>query len=301
MTETASVSGVRRRLHRGVVLPFLLGAAALSAATVGGLMLGGGANGLVGEVLDASAWSSNLLGRFGSGLGFGFAFGAGMVAAVNPCGFVMLPVYLGLYVSGQEDPATEPVTRRLVRALVVSAAVGLGFVVLFGATGLAVSAGVQSVGAVFPWIGLALGYVLVLVGAYVLAGGKLYSAFAARTASRIGRPRDSSMRGYFLFGISYGVASLSCALPIFLALVSGSVASGGFTKAAFQFLLYAGGMAFVIAVLTIAIALARGAVAGGVRKLLPYAGALSGALLVIVGAYLVFYWLTEGGLAGRAG
>ena len=29
-------------------------------------------------------------------LPFGFAFGVGMVAAVNPCGFAMLPTYLSL-------------------------------------------------------------------------------------------------------------------------------------------------------------------------------------------------------------
>ena len=28
----------------------------------------------------------------------GYAFGAGMVSSVNPCGFAMLPAYLGLFV-----------------------------------------------------------------------------------------------------------------------------------------------------------------------------------------------------------
>ena len=297
--ETAA--GAVRFLRRGPVGRYLVGAGVIATATVAGLVLGSDGNSVVGGVLDASAQSANLLSEFGSILGFGFAFGAGMVAAVNPCGFVMLPAYLGLYVSGQEDPDSAPIGRRVGKALVISAVVGLGFVALFGAAGLAISAGLQSLGVVLPWVGLALGFGLALVGTYVLAGGKLYAAFAARTADRVGSPRDSSLRGYFLFGVSYGIASLSCALPIFLALVSGSLASGGFLKAATEFLLYAAGMAFVVTVLTIGVAFARGAVSGGVRRLLPYTGTVSGVLLLTVGAYIVFYWLTEGGLAGGTG
>ena len=96
-----------------------------------------------------------------------------------------------------------------------------------------------------------------------------------------------------------GDTSQTLAGTIFLALVSGALASGGFINAAIQFLLYAAGMAFVITVLTVGIALARSAVSTGTRRLLPYVGAVSGTLLILAGAYIVFYWLTEGGLAGR--
>src|SRR6476661_3146053 len=40
-------------------------------------------------------------------LPFGYAFGAGMVAAVNPCGFVMLPAYLSLYLGLQEQEFSQ--------------------------------------------------------------------------------------------------------------------------------------------------------------------------------------------------
>ena len=31
-----------------------------------------------------------------------YAFGAGMVATVNPCGFLMLPSYVAFYLGGDE-------------------------------------------------------------------------------------------------------------------------------------------------------------------------------------------------------
>src|SRR5512145_1782150 len=69
-------------------------------------------------------------------LPFGYSFGAGMVSAVNPCGFAMLPVYLTLYL-GAEDGTfhDQPVLRRIFKALGITVAVTSGFGLLFGAAG----------------------------------------------------------------------------------------------------------------------------------------------------------------------
>jgi cytochrome c biogenesis protein CcdA len=284
---------------RSLAVPGLLAAGALAAALVAGFAIGAGSNDTVGSVLGLSARSSSLVSNLGDLLPLGFAFGAGMVATVNPCGFVMLPAYLTLYVSDQDGSVKVNPGRRLSKGLLVSASLGLGFVLLFGTVGVAVSAGAQGLAGVFPWIGFVLGFVMAGLGAYVLAGGKLYAGTASQAASKIGDPRDASLRGYFLFGISYAVASLSCTLPIFLGLISSSLATGGLLSATGQFLAYALGMTFVIGVLTLAIALFKGALVRRLRRAMPYVNPVSAAILIIVGGYLVFYWLTEGGLAGR--
>ena len=118
-------------------------------------------------------------------------------------------------------------------------------------------------------------------------------------ASRIGDPRDATFKGYLLFGVSYALASLSCTLPIFLALVSSSLATGGVAFALGQFVVYALGMTFVILVLTLSLALFKGAMVGGMRRLVQYAQPVSAALVLLAGGYIIFYWLTEGGLAAR--
>ena len=102
-----------------------------------------------------------------------------------------------------------------------------------------------------------------------------------------------------MFGISYAVASLSCTLPIFLGLVSSSLATGGTLAAAGQFLAYALGMTFVISILTLAVALFKGAIVNQLRRAMPYVAPVSAGILIVVGGYLVFYWLTEGGLAAK--
>jgi cytochrome c biogenesis protein CcdA len=73
----------------------------------------------------------------GDAVPFGYAFGVGMAAAVNPCGFALLPTYLGLYLgSAAGDQRAWP--SQLGRALLISASMTASFVALFGAAGLVV-------------------------------------------------------------------------------------------------------------------------------------------------------------------
>ena len=64
-----------------------------------------------------------------------------------------------------------------------------------------------------------------------------------------------------------------------------------------QFVLYALGMGFVIMLLTIGIGVFKGALVGSLRRALPYTHPISAVLMIGAGSYIVFYWLTLGGLA----
>ena len=122
-----------------------------------------------------------------------------------------------------------------------------------------------------------------------------------RLAGRIGGGAETNLRGYFLFGVSYGTASLSCTLPIFLTVVGSSIAVSNLASSLGQFLLYGLGMGVVILALTISIALFRSALVGQMRRLLPYVERVGTALLLVAGTYIVYYWLTIGGLLDQIG
>ncbi|MBI4218605.1 MAG: cytochrome c biogenesis protein CcdA [Chloroflexi bacterium] len=298
MTTTLTETVRPGLLRRGVILPAFAGIAVIGISLAMGLAIGGTGGAPVRGIVGFSARSTSVLGDLGIAFGFGFAFAAGMVAVVNPCGFAMLPAYLGLYVGSREAKGAR-IENRLLNAFVVSAALGLGFVLLFGAAGIVLSAGAQSIAGAFPYVGLVVGIALAALGAYIMAGGKLYTSMASSAASRIGDPRNASFRGYFLFGISYALASLSCTLPVFLALVSSSLASGGLVFALGQFVVYALGMSFVILVLTLSLAAFKGAMVGALRRVLPWVQPVSAVLVLLAAGYIIFYWLTEGGLAAR--
>ncbi len=228
-------------------------------------------------------------------LPFGFAFGVGMVAAVNPCGFAMLPAYLSLYLGAhEEDFGKRPSVTRLLRALLVGATVSSGFVLLFGLAGLVISAGGTLLLEVMPSLGIVIGGVLVLVGLWMLVGGTLHTGLFERFAGRVGDPRDVSVPGFFLFGLAYGAASLSCTLPAFLAVVGSSLASGGFLAGAGRFFGFGLGMAAVLVTLTLALAFFKQGLIKWLRRAVPYVRLASAVLLVLVGAYVMFYWLSSG-------
>jgi len=95
------------------------------------------------------------------------ALGAGLVAAVNPCGFALLPAYLSLFVLGDAPRSPAAAVGRALRA---TAALTLGFAGVFVAFGLAIAPVAASVQAYLPAFTVALGLLLALAGLWLLAG-----------------------------------------------------------------------------------------------------------------------------------
>lgn len=69
-----------------------------------------------------------------------YAFTLGLAAAVNPCGFPMLPAYLALF-SGTTRTARRGTG--VTRALLAGAGVSAGFVAVFGLLGLLIESGTR--------------------------------------------------------------------------------------------------------------------------------------------------------------
>lgn len=287
-------------LTRSFFLPAIVAAAAYAVAVLGAFLVRGstGIDSINGFVEVLSGGSGSFLGDLGLAIPLGFAFAAGMASAVNPCGFAMLPAYLGLYLgSNDQGEASGNPMKQVGRAVMVAGTVTGGFIVLFGLAGILLSLGTRSiVVGVLPFVGLAIGVLLTALGAWLIGGGKLYTDLAARAASHMGNANQVNAKGYFLFGLSYGTASLSCTLPIFLAVVGTTLAVTGIITAVGQFLLYALGMGLVIMILTVGIAVFKGAMVSRIRKALSYVQPVGAWLMVLAGAYIVFYWLTLGDL-----
>ncbi len=294
--STPDITLRRRRTRRNIAFPIAALALALGLAVAGSLLTGEGGGWLTGNVETASSSAGRRLNTLSMILPMGYAFGAGMVSAVNPCGFPMLAPYLGLYLNDRKGAAARGRTMQLAHALLVGGAVTAGFVMLFAVAGLIIAGSSRALVDAFPWIGLTVGIALVAGGAWMLGGRPIYGALGEQLAARMGDPRKAGLRGYVLFGLSYGTASLSCTLPIFLTVVSTSLTLTDLPGAATQFVLYGLGMGSVITALTLSMAVMKAAMVTGLRRILPYMESLSAGLLLLAGAYLVYYWLTVGDL-----
>ncbi|HZT54158.1 MAG TPA: cytochrome c biogenesis protein CcdA [Gaiellaceae bacterium] len=212
-----------------------------------------------------------------------FAFVAGTVATVNPCGFALLPAYLARRLGAEER--ARGAAGGVARALVVGCATSLGFLLVFGAVGTTISLGARSLTRALPWAGLAIGVVLAVAGVAALSGRHVGLRIPALRV----RAGGDGVLGDLVFGLGYGTASLSCALPVFLA-ATGTALTGSVLGSALGFLAYGAGMGTVLTALAVAAALSRSGVALGLRRLLPYLPRLSGVLLLLAGGYVVYYW-----------
>ncbi len=224
----------------------------------------------------------------------GYAFGAGMVASVNPCGFLMLPSYLAYHLGTEETGFYEAAAaRRALKALALAAVATGGFVAIFAAAGAVIAAGGQWLVNVFPYAGVAIGAAMSALGLWLLITRRTIGIVAA---SRVGISPQRNLRNVFLFGIAYATGSLSCTLPIFLVVVGTALAGQqGALHALSQFIGYALGMGTVLVAVTIGAALFRGAVARLLRTVVPYVHRTSALFLLGAGAYLLYYWLFYAG------
>nr|WP_083466643.1 cytochrome c biogenesis CcdA family protein [Kibdelosporangium sp. MJ126-NF4] len=215
----------------------------------------------------------------------GFALVAGMVATVNPCGFAMLPAYLTLVVAG-DHRATMPA---VLRALAATGLMALGFLVVFGAFGLVVAPLGSSVQEYLPAVTVVVGVLMVGLGVWMLVG-KEVTLLLPKPRSGAPTARLSSLFGY---GLAYAVVSLSCTIAPFLAVTSTTFRSGSVITGIAAYVAYGLGMAVVVGVLAVSIAIASSAVTMWVRRIQPYIGRIGGAILVVAGLYIAYYGVYE--------
>lgn len=215
-----------------------------------------------------------------------FAFTAGMFATVNPCAWAMLPAFISYYLGSNEgDYEMEPLSARAWEGLKLGLLITAGFMLIFGGMAVVISAGLRIVIQFMPLMALLVGGLLVLLGIWLLAGKSL--------PIRIPQPQvdvtTRNNRSVFMYGLAYGFASLSCTLPIFLAVVGASLATAGVAGMSVMFTAYGLGMAAVLMSVAMGAALFKGMVAQWFSKALPYVHTIGAVMLIVAGVYLIWY------------
>lgn len=219
----------------------------------------------------------------------GLAFAAGMVAALNPCGFAMLPAYLALVVRGNGDGAPTAVGR----AVAATAAMTLGFLAVFAVFGLLTVSLASTVQQYVPYVTVAIGIVLVALGIWLVSGRELAVLVPNRMTRGVSGAPTSRLGSMFGYGVAYALASLSCTVGPFLAVTGAGLGGTSVAGRVWIYLAYAGGFALVVGVLAVMVALAGSALTDRIRRILPYVSRIGGAVLILVGLYVAYYGYYE--------
>ena len=217
---------------------------------------------------------------------FAYSFLLGIFAAVNPCGFVLLPTYL-MYFLGLEG--SRPGTQRasVQRALLVSAATSAGFITVFVIVGVITRLFTSTIQENAKYISLIIGIALVVLGCFMLAGWK--PAFATGQFGA-GKQRTQTFVSMFGFGVAYAVASIGCTIPFLVSAILGSFSSKGFLSGVISVALYGAGMALLVTALTVTLAFASGGLLHFLRDGLKYMDRVAAVFIILTGMYLTWYW-----------
>ena len=212
------------------------------------------------------------------------SFGAGLLAAVNPCGFVLLPTYLMYFLGVSGRPGTQRSTVR--RALLVSAALSAGFMTVFVIVGGISRLFTDWLNQNAKYVALLIGIALVLLGIAMLFGYRLpFSTPKLDTGKR-----DQTVVSMYVFGLAYAVASIGCTLGPFSATVLGTIDTDGFFQGIIAVILYGAAMSLLITTLTVTLALAQGGLLKSLRTGMKYVEIASAIVMILSGLYLSWYW-----------
>lgn len=216
------------------------------------------------------------------------SFLRGLVAAVNPCAFVLLPTYLMYFLGMQGQlPGTQRATVR--RALVVSGSLSSGFMSVFVVAGLISYHFTSWINQNAKYATAVIAVGLVALGVAMLLGYKL----------PIGTPRldiggrTRGLGSMYLFGVAYAVASIGCTIGLFLATLLGArrdgIASGVANVAA-----YGVGMALLVTALTVALAVANTGLLRVLRGGMRHVETVAASFVILSGVYLLYYfWVVD--------
>lgn len=210
------------------------------------------------------------------------AFTAGMVATFNPCGFSLLPAYIGAFVAG--DATDQRVDQRVMRAVGVAAAVSVGFIAVFTIAGLLIDQLTGPTRQRLPWVTIAIGAALAIAGMAMVLGWKPTVAVRSPNLTS-GRRGIAAMAGY---GATFAIASLSCTIGPFLA-VTGVALTQSTAQGMLTYVAYALGMGTIILAISVAAAVAHSSVARVMGRLSRAMGRVGGVLMVAAGGYAVWY------------
>lgn len=221
-----------------------------------------------------------------------YALLLGIVAAFNPCGFALLPAYISVLVTGTAD-ARVPRAVAVRRAVSFGLAMTLGFLAVFVTFGLLfglVSTALQgSILPVLSWVTVVLGVLVVILGIVVIVRGEL-SGPGLRFHGQAPR---RALLSQVIYGASFALASLSCTIGLFLAIVVQAVAATDPVSAVTPFLLYALGMGTSIVLVSLVAALVGTGVIAVVRRNTLVIMRIGGVIMVLAGLGVVLFGLAE--------
>lgn len=207
--------------------------------------------------------------------GLAFAFTAGILSIFSPCGYALLPGYVSYFLGSDFSVA---------RGVYGGLACTLGLMTVFSVVGVLASSLGALLQSLIPLLDLLAAAILISMGMVMLLEIQLpYISVNVDPSRRRGLP------GFYLFGIVYGMAGVGCSAPIFLSVLFHAMTKG-LINGLLTFAAYAVGMGIPLVATGVLLAEAKDYVIARITRITPRLHRLSGVILILVGAYLAYFY-----------
>jgi cytochrome c biogenesis protein CcdA len=207
---------------------------------------------------------------------------AGVLATFNPCGFALLPAYMGMIAAANEGRSKSAA---LIGGLRFASGMTVGFILLFGTFGLVFAPFASAISRYLPIVTIIVGIAIVVLGFWLLLGRKVGNGAGLIKGWSPGESWFSQV-GY---GLTFAIVSLSCTLGPFLAVTGASIRSSDFFAIVFTFIAFALGMGAAVTVIAVATALTGSQVSVWMRSKSEVISRVTGSLVILAGLYVAWF------------
>lgn len=207
---------------------------------------------------------------------------AGVLATFNPCGFALLPAYMGMIAAANEGRSKA---QALIGGLRFASGMTVGFILLFGTFGLVFAPFASAISRYLPIVTIIVGILIVALGFWLLLGRKVGNGAGLIKGWSPGESWFSQV-GY---GLTFAIVSLSCTLGPFLAVTGASIRSSDFFAIVFTFVAFALGMGAAVSVIAVATALTGSQVSVWMRSKSEVISRVTGSLVILAGIYVAWF------------
>lgn len=208
-----------------------------------------------------------------------YPFIMGIFVMLSPCGYALIPGYITYYLG------SEITVSRALKGGIVST---IGLITVYAAVGISTT---TIGGLIKPYITLLTvfsGVMMIVLGVLIIANVQLPFAYQVISSKRKG------LRGFFVYGIAYGLAAAGCTAPLFFSVVLLAFTRSGPFDGVITLILYALGVGIPLIITSILVAMAKRPLLAKIQNLTPMLHKISGAVMILGGLYLIYLYYTSG-------
>jgi cytochrome c-type biogenesis protein len=277
-------------------------------------------SGKLSKELDAAISGESQSISLGSSSITVIAFLTGITAFFAPCAFPMLPGYVTYYMSehrseGEEQASKPNINKKqaLKKGLYTGIITGMGLATVYIIFGLLLSLFGAPISSSMFILAPIIAVLVIIIGLTFIFGipinlelyfyrfRKLIGIESAYKKWRERKginaqdvPNEEQSRGHkglYYYGFGYGAASTGCHGVAFISIVLVGLASSGFTGGMGASILWVIGMAMIMIIVTILLAMAKNEIISKITENIEKINKITGVLLVVAGIAIILYLL----------